>query len=203
MAPGWPSPAASSPDAPQLSLEAWGLSHQSTGRRGAKGRERRARVHTEQSRAVSRPQVPGLPDTPALARTRLVAVPAPARLCRTETDVFVIMKRHSGKEFRAREAMPWPEAEEVLSCTRQLAGLGGEAKPSQAGTGAGKTPEQSGLEPGAEGHSGSPGCCAQAQPGRAASLEGRAQLTVGSHWSPGTQMPPGPKGQLSQHPVAA
>lgn len=135
MAPGWPSPAASSPDAPQLSLEAWGLSHQSTGRRGAKGRERRARVHMEQSRAVSRPQVPGLPDTPALARTRLVAIPAPARLCRTEMDVFVIMKRHGGKEFRAREAMPRPEAEEVLSCTRQLAGLGGEAKPSQAGKG--------------------------------------------------------------------
>lgn len=202
MAPGWPSPAASSPDAPQLSLEAWGLSHQSTGRRGAKGRERRARVHTEQSRAVSRPQVPGLPDTPALARTHLVPVPAPARLP-NRSRCFVIMKRHGGKEFRAREAMPWPEAEEVLSCTRQLAGLGGEAKPSQAGTGAGETPEQSGLEPGAEGHSGSPGCCAQAQPGRAASLEGRARLTVGSHWSPGTQMPPGPKGQLSQHPVAA
>lgn len=48
---------------------------------------------------------------------------------------FVIMKRHGGKEFRAREAMPRPEAEEVLSCTRQLAGLGGEAKPSQAGKG--------------------------------------------------------------------
>lgn len=114
--------------------------HREAGGR-AKGRERRARVHMEQSRAVSRPQAPGLPDTPALARTRLVAVPPPARLCRTETDVFVIMKRHGGKEFRAREAMPRPEAEEVLSCTRQLAGLGGEVKPSQAGKGAGETPE--------------------------------------------------------------
>lgn len=94
----------------------------------------------EQSRAVSRPQAPGLPDTPALARTHLVSVPAPARLP-NRSRCFVIMKRHGGKEFRAREAMPRPEAEEVLSCTRQLAGLGGEAKPSQAGKEAGETPE--------------------------------------------------------------
>lgn len=47
----------------------------------------------EQNRAISRPQATSLPDTLSLARTRLRAVPAPARLCQIETDV-VIMKRH-------------------------------------------------------------------------------------------------------------
>lgn len=47
----------------------------------------------EQNRAVSRPQATRLPDTPSLARTRLRAVPAPARLCQIETDVVLIMKR--------------------------------------------------------------------------------------------------------------